>query len=168
MTFPANRNNIKAMFDIIPIMVMIMFCLIWATSTFEVSRWFDFAGFNSIFYSVMSNCAFWMTNLVASCISSICSLAFFSLFVLFIILPKAYLPFFAMVIFSFSSFAFVSFVIPSIVNYMTFFAITSVSIFLCFIFVKLRKRFDLLALKTSFVNGSHSPYCILPEHFVKE
>lgn len=150
MARATNRNNIEIMFGFIASMVMILLSLFWAASTFEFSRWQQFANSNSIFYGVMSNYTFWMANSIIPYISPANYFAIFALFVLFIILLEVYLPLFALVVFSFSCFAFFSFIISAIKNYMAFFTITSMAIFLGFVFIKITQRLDLFAFRADF------------------
>ena len=152
MALKTNRNNIKAMFPFIA-WVMVFSCYRRTVSTVVLSSFREFSSVNCFTDSRLRFMLFWITKTIIKIVSLFCSFTFF-----------------ALMIFSFTAFYFFRIIRLVQINLCSIacFTITSISVFLAVIFIKLRNWFSLFAFRASFVNKFHLYYCILPEHFIKE
>lgn len=144
MTFYANRNNIKPKYWFITFVVMIFLCL-FATSTLKNTGTGYFAKFNSIVYG---NISIYFVGIILSELFER-FLAFSACVVSFISTATHFSTFFCLLKFS-----------PK--NGITSVTLILISIFTYLLFVKFRKWFDFLAMRTLFCLNcfSHSlfPY----------
>ena len=142
MTFNTNRNNIKPILRGITFVVMVMFCLFWALRAFQSIRAKQIASSNSVINSIYGFDFFRISTFSAS----------ISNFILF-----------AIIIVVFSTYSFFCFLVTLLCSPMLFFTFLAlsvllttspakdlVSIFLSTVFIELRQRFYLVALRTSF------------------
>lgn len=155
MTTTTNRLNIKPMFRRITGM-MVLLCLFGTICAFEICRWFQSSGTNFFSYGSSGDSLFGMQTLIFMAFQKTYGLSLFALCVLFfggfsfIGLPVT---FFAQLRRKFAFFCLpISDLIFFLIKCTTFFAITLSAVFSLLIFIKLRKRFDLLAVRTSFFN----------------
>ena len=170
MTFSTNSNHVKPMSRFIT-GVVILLCLFIAIMTFKVFCFRYFAISNSITYSNSRPVAFRIANAMAFMSDSLSDFTFlaltitfsssFAFFALFIKFSSSFI-FFCLAIMSFSflmsNFPFFCLGIFLVLFLFTVFTIILMTVRLSPIFVKLRKRLNLLASTTVFClnNLSHN------------
>ena len=133
MTHFTNRNNIKPVFWLIAVPVMVLLCRLRAVMTKQSIRAGQFASRNSVV-----------------CSSS--SLSFFRIFnVIFLLSLPAFFTFLITSRF-FSMHVFALFCLSVFFHFcqLASFTTTKMAIFMAIVFVKIRKQFDLLATSASF------------------
>ena len=133
MAYLTYRQNIKPMLFSVAFMMVIFLCLFRAIITFKRRCFLNLAITNSMFYSLSCLVLFGVSSGISGYSFSMSSFVFFSL----AILLSCSFALFCLMIFT-DSFQ------------IAYFAISSISTFIFIVFVKLRKLFNLIALRATF------------------
>lgn len=172
MTTFTDRNNVKPVFLCVSFVVMILLCLM-TTRALQSVGWGQFtptdcisdclSGFNALWESTFvsfSSSSTYSYALFAPNIAFFCNLASLAFFVTF----SSSFAFFATIISPLNGLARLCLEVLFSACTVAYFASVSISIFRITVYVKFRKRFDLLTSATSFCHDLHSHYHSLSYH----